>query len=88
MEKVTKVLKKIYGYGIVIALFASALTVLGYLAALFIGGEVATAICVFIYKKLFVSLIIAGDIIVLLGVLAMYLSKEKAMILEKKKKDK
>lgn len=86
MKKVADILKKIYGYGIVAALFGGGATVLGFLAALIIGGDTATAICVFIYKKLFLWMIIGADVIVLLGLVAMYLSKEKSMTLNKKKK--
>ena len=86
MKKVSDILKKIYGYGVVVALFLGGATVLGYIAALIIGGETAMAICTFIYKKLFVWLIIGADIDVLLGLVAMYLAKEKSMILETGKK--
>ena len=86
MKKVADILKKIYGYGIVVALFAGGATVLGYIAAMIIGGETATAICTFIYKQLFLWMIIGADIIVLLGLVAMYLSKEKSMTLETGKK--
>ena len=86
MEKIASVLKKIYGYGIVTALFTGGATVLGYIVAMFIGGETATAICTFIYKKFFLWLIIGADIIVLLGLVAMYMSKEKTMTLEGSKK--
>ena len=82
MNKVADILKKIYGYGIMIALFAGGATVFGYIAAMFIGGETATAICTFIYKKLFLWLIIGADVIVLLGLAALYLSKEKSMTLQ------
>lgn len=86
MNKLADILKKIYGYGMVIALLGGGATVLGYMAALLIGGETATAICAFIYKKLFLWLIIGTDIIVLIGLAAMYLAKEKSMTLETKKK--
>lgn len=86
MEKVITILKKIYGYGITIALFGGGLTLLGFIAAMFIGGETATAICEFIYKKLFTWLFVGSNIVVLLGLVAMYLSKEKSMTLEKRKK--
>ena len=86
MKKIADILKKIYGYGIVIALFLGGATVFGYIAAMFIGGATAEAICVFIYKKFFLWLIIGADTIVLLGLVAMYLSNEKAMTLERKKK--
>ena len=51
-KKISAVLKTIFGYGIMICLFAGGLTFFGYLAALIIGGETATAICVFIYKTI------------------------------------
>lgn len=86
MKKVADVLKKIYGYGIVVALFAGGATVFGYIAAMIIGGEAATTICTFLYKKVFLWLIISADIIVLLGLVAMYLSKEKSMTLQTGKK--
>ena len=90
MEKVIIILKKIYGYGITIALFGGGITLIGFIVAMFIGGETATAICEFIYKKFFTWLFIGSNIVVLLGLAAMYLSKEKSMTLEKreKKKDK
>ena len=47
-KKLSSILKMIFGYGIMISLFAGGLTFFGYLAALFIGGETATAICVYI----------------------------------------
>lgn len=86
MEKTAKILKKIYGYGIFAALFLGGATVLGYIAAMIIGGETAVAICAFIYKKIFLWLIIGADLIVLLGLVAMYLAKEKSMNLDKGRK--
>ena len=52
MKKVSAVLKKIFGYGILICLFGGGFTFFGYAAALIIGGETATAICVFLYKQI------------------------------------
>ena len=86
MNKIADILKKIYGYGIVIALFGGGATVFGFIAAMCIGGEAATAICSFIYEKIFLWLIIGADIIVLMGLAAMYLSKEKSMTLQTEKK--
>ena len=83
MQRIAKILKKIYGYGILAALFLGGTTVAGYIVAMFIGGDTATAICTFIYKTLFKWLIIGADIVVLIGLVSMYLSKEKSMHLEK-----
>ena len=60
-KKLSKGMKTIFGYGIMICLFAGGLTFFGYLAALFIGGETATAICVFIYKTIIPIIIKSED---------------------------
>lgn len=86
--KISGVIKKIYGYGIAISLILGGLTVLAYIAALIIGGDTAALICDFIYNKFFHYLIIVSNIIVLLGLLAMYLSGEKSMTLDKEKRKK
>lgn len=88
IKKLANILKTVFGYGIMICLFAGGLTFFGYLAALIIGGEVATAICVFIYKTIIPIIIKASTILVLLGLVVMYLSGEKALTADKKKKSK
>ncbi len=72
-------LKTIFGYGIMICLFAGGLTFFGYLAALFIGGETATVICVYIYETIIPYIIYGSTILVLLGLVAMYLAGETAL---------
>ena len=84
-KKIAAVLKTIFGYGILICLFAGGLTFFGYLAALIIGGDAATAICVFIYKTVIPYIIKLSTIMVLLGLLAMYLNGEMALTADKKK---
>ena len=87
-KKISNILRIIFGYGIMICLFAGGLTFFGYLAALFIGGETATAICVFIYKTIIPYIIKASTILVLLGLLTMYLNGEVALTPDKKKTSK
>lgn len=84
-KKIAAVLKTVFGYGIMICLFAGGLTFFGYLAALLIGGEMAAAICVFIYKTVFPLIIKLSTIMVLLGLVAMYLNGEMALTAEKDK---
>lgn len=84
-KKISKVMKTIFGYGIMICLFAGGLTFFGYLAALFIGGETAAAICVFIYKSIVPIIIKASTILVLFGLVAMYFAGEMALTSNKKK---
>ena len=84
-KKLADVLKIIFGYGIMIALFAGGLTFFGYVAALIVGGEAAAVICAFIYKKIIPVIIYLAVSMVLLGLVAMYLSGEVALTAHKKK---
>ena len=83
-KKLSDILKLIFGYGIMITLFAGGLTFFGYVAALIIGGSTATAICSVIYNHIIPIIIYASVIMVLLGLVAMYLAGEKALTPEKK----
>ena len=87
-KKISAVLKTVFGYGIMICLFAGGLTFFGYLAALIIGGETAAAICVFIYKTVIPWIIKLSTVMVLLGLVAMYLNGEMALTSDKKKTSK
>ncbi len=87
-KKLSNALKTIFGYGIMVALFAGGLTFFGYVVALFIGGDVATAICTFIYKNIIPVIIYLAVTMVLLGLVAMYLAGEKALTPEKKQAQK
>ena len=84
-KKTASVLKCIFGYGIMICLFAGGLTFFGYLIALIIGGETATNICTFIYKQIIPVIIYTSTIMVFLGLVSMYLSGEKALVSSKNK---
>jgi hypothetical protein len=83
-KKLSNVLKTIFGYGIMISLFAGGLTFFGYVAALFIGGDVAATICVVIYNNILPAVIYLAVTMVLLGLVAMYLAGEIALTPEKK----
>lgn len=83
-KKLSAILRTVFGYGIMLCLFAGGMTFFGYLAALFIGGETATAICVFIYKTILPVIIRASTILVLLGLVVMYLNGEVALTANKK----
>lgn len=71
-----------------LCLFAGGLTFFGYLAALIIGGETATAICVFIYKTVIPIIVKTSTVMVLLGLVVMYLNGEVALTADKKKSSK
>ena len=83
-KKVSDILKTVFGWGIMLCLFTGGLTFFGFVAALIIGGNTATAICAFLYKELFPIIIYVSVIMVLLGLLAMYLAGEVALTPGKK----
>ena len=87
-KKISAVLKTVFGYGIMICLFAGGLTFFGYMAALVIGGETATAICTVIYKTIIPYIIKCSTFLILLGLVAMYLNGEMALTTAKKKTEK
>ncbi|MBQ1734344.1 MAG: hypothetical protein II038_05625 [Lachnospiraceae bacterium] len=84
LKKISDVFKLIFGYGIMIVLFAGGLTFFGYVVALIIGGETATAICTWIYKSFVPVVIKTSTILILFGLLTMYLAGETALTPGKK----
>ena len=86
MKKIADIIGYVYGTGIALCLFIGGLSFFGYLAALIIGGDTATAICVFIYKKIYPPLVYASSVFVLLGLVKTYFSGEKALSLKNKEK--
>ena len=85
LKKISDVFKLIFGYGIMIVLFAGGLTFFGYVLALIIGGETAGAICTWIYKSFIPVIIYASTILILFGLATMYLAGEKALVPDRKK---
>ena len=84
LKRITDIFKLIFGYGIMIVLFVGGLTFFGYVAALIVGGDSATAICTWIYKSLIPPLIYTSTILILFGLLTMYLAGEKALVPDRK----
>lgn len=85
-KKISSVLRWVFGYSIMLCLFAGGLTFFGYVAALCIGGDAAAAICAFIYKTIIPVIIKVSSVTVLLGLAVMYLNGEVALSAGKKKK--
>lgn len=85
MKKISDVCKLIFGYGIMIVLFAGGLTFFGYVFALIVGGELSVTICTFIYKEFIPIIIYASTILVLFGLLSMYIAGEIALAPDRKK---
>ena len=86
MKKVSNILLKIFAYGIIACLFAGGLSLVGYLVALIIGGESATALCLWVFKTYLPWVIKATSIFTLIGLIGMYLSKQKALVATTEKK--
>lgn len=87
-KKIADFLSVIFGYGITVCLFAGGLTFFGYLAAVIIGGDVATSICLFIKDSILPVIIYISTIMVLLGLVIMYLRGKTALTPDKKKNSK
>ncbi len=84
LKKISSVLRTVFGYGIMIALFVGGLTFFGYVAALIIGGGTATAICMFLKEIIIPIIIKISTVMVLLGLVVMYLDGEVALTSSKK----
>ena len=85
MKIINNILGIIFSYGVLLALFAGALAGVGFIVALFIGGETATELCVFIHKEYFPIVIQICTVATGCGLISMYLKKEKALTMESKK---
>ncbi len=84
-DKIIRVCRIIFGYGIMLSLFVGGLTFFGYVAALIIGGPTATAICTFLYKTIMPIAVKTSTVMVLFGLVIMYLNGEVALTSSKKK---
>ena len=83
MKKFVSVCKIIFGYGILCTLFAGGMTLLGYIGAFVVGGELAADICEFVYKKCTPVIVYISNIMVLFGIFSMYLAGEYALSTKK-----
>lgn len=88
LNKICGLLRLIFGYLIMITLFAGGATFFGYVAALIIGGNTAELICTFIYKEFIPIIIYISSATVLFGMVIMYLSGETALTASSDKKAK
>ena len=86
-QKIVKVLRLIFGYTMLITLLVGGLTFFGYVAALCIGGETATAICTFIYKQIVPIMVKVSTMAIFFGLIVMYLSGETALTVKTQKNE-
>lgn len=79
MKKFADILLKVFSYGIIACLFAGGLSLVGYLVGLIIGGETATNLCAWVFKTYLPWVIKATSVCTGIGLLGMYLSRQKAL---------
>ncbi len=86
MKKFTDILLKIFAYGIVACLFAGGLSLLGYLVGMALGPERAEPLCKWVFKTYLPWVIKITSVFTGIGLLGMYLSKQKALTATAEKK--
>ena len=86
MKKLTEICKSIFGWGIMLTLFAGGFTFFAYLVALIVGGDLAAQICEVTYKQVTPVIVKISTVMILLGLGCLYLSGEKALTPSEKKK--
>lgn len=86
LEKPAAVCKTIFGYGIMISLFLGGITVLGYLFAIIVGGDIAAQTCAFIKGYIVPAVTYMSTISVLFGLVIMYMTGQSALSAKKKSK--
>ena len=85
LNGISKITGMIFGYGIMLCLFAGGLTFFGFLVAIIAGGEIAAEICSIIYKGIFPVIIKTTNILVLVGLLHMYIKGEVSLTISNRK---
>ena len=84
-EKVLPVLRTIFGCSVAVTLLGGGLTMLCYVVALIVGGDLAAQICDVTYKTIWPIIIMAANITIVLGLIAMYINGDKALSPSEKK---
>ncbi len=79
MKKIGNILLYMFSAGVLICLLAGALSLVGYIAALCIGGESATNMCVFIHKEYFPIVIRFTSVFAGIGLLGMCFNNISAL---------
>lgn len=82
MKKIANVLSTIFSVGVLLTLVAGGISVIGFIAALCIGGDTAMELCRLIHKEYFPWVIKATSVFVAFGLVSMYLEKKKALVME------
>lgn len=78
-DKIIKFLTKIWAVASFVLLFGGGITFFGYFAAVIIGGDAGASIISFLYSKVFSVLIYVNSVFIIIGLVKMELSGEKAL---------
>lgn len=84
-NNLSHILRTVFGWGMLVCLGTGGLVGMGYLAALILGGNAAAVICAFLHDTVLPVLIQSTTRLVLLGILAIYLSGDTAMTAGRKR---
>ena len=87
MKKVGNFFLNVFAIGVTVCLFAGAVAFVGFIAALCIGGETATTLCVFIHKTYFPWIIRFTSISAFSGLIGMYINQMSSLTISSHKKD-
>ena len=85
-QKSLLVLRTVFGYSVMITLLGGGLTMLSYVVALIVGGDLAAKICEITYKEVWPIIIKVTNFTIVLGLIAMYINGDKALSPSEKKK--
>ena len=85
-EKVLLALRTVFGVSVAVTLLGGGLTMLSYVVALIVGGDLAAQICEITYKGVWPVIIKIANITIVLGLIAMYINGDKALSPSEKKK--
>lgn len=81
-KKIYNVLNKIYGITMTVSFFAGILPLIPFIIAIIIGGSTGEAISLFLYKQFYPWVILLASISVIIGLIAMYVSKSEGLSLK------
>ena len=85
-QKLLTVLRFFFGCSVAVTLLGGGLTVLSYVVALIVGGDLSAQICDITYNKIWPVIIMVANITIVLGLIAMYVNGDKALSPSEKKK--
>lgn len=81
-KKIVDILGKVYGALMMTSFFAGILPLIPFIVAICIGGETGEAISIFLYKQFYPWVILLASVAILIGLIAMYVSKTEGLSLK------